>query len=949
MELCPRCLVTSGVVEAHEKGVPSPWAEQGEKLMPGQRVGGGRFTLIDQLGEGGMGVVWLAMDNALSEGGVPIHVALKFLAPRIRTAPGALVMMRDEVLQSRKLRHPSIVSIYDWHAPAGEPPFISMEYVEGVNLSQLLKLQPGGRMSWVSVAPWVRQLCDALAYAHTQEGIVHRDLKPGNLMLNQESQLKLADFGLARRFVEDAGAGPDQTQVRGTPLYMSPQQMTGKTAHPSDDIYALGATLYQLLTGTPPFHTGDIFSQVLYCVPEPIGQRLTQAGLPDDVPGRVKIVVAACLEKKVSARPPTVRQVAHRLGLDMLPAPALRSAPPVPPPSPPPETQVPETDAEPEPSLQAEPEAAPRPRPWAVALGLILALVLAVIAYASRDKPPFSRLAEWTAGVLSGTNRATPSSGSGPGTAAATCQLTVRVDPAGALVVLTNQVGEVVRRLLLDNRSTCWFRDLPPGRYILNASLDQHQSTNVVLELLPGPPAKCALTLLAVAPASEPDTTHLALTYPRPDAVHFRLRETTTAKVVMSEGLFVRETNLAVNFAPGAYLLEAGIPTLEKAGPRMNQRIKLTGGTKTVEVSFQVGEVHLFANEPAHVTLQDHWGARREFDLSKWRLLGTGAPDQYHKELTGLMPGEFSCRLTLPGYEPVHLDLLVSPGSSQLQTNKIERSIAPTLGYDWTNSLGMTLVCFPNRQFWASATETTVADFARFATNAGREPQEMLCVTARGWTNCGLTWRNPGFVQQANQPVIGVSWADAMDFCKWLTDEERRWGRIRTNQNYRLPTDAQWSATAGLGRYPWGPDWPPDKTAINCAGEEARTNWFARWPTVDSDKTSPENYRDEWERTAPVNAVRPNAQRLYHLGGNAAEWCLDWYRASMNRPELLQAFPLLTSDSGGQAFKVVRGGSWYDHHPDELATDTRQRASPEERNDRVGFRVVLVEADEAPW
>ncbi len=273
--------------------------DQPQHLAPGQIVGGGRYELRRLLGRGGMGMVWLAYDARLKE-----EVALKFLPPEISADVAALDSMRLETLRSRRLTHPHIVRIHDLSEALDETPFISMEYIEGANLNELRLQSPGKVLTWDFLAPLVQQLCHALDYAHN-EGVIHRDLKPGNLMVDAKGRLKLTDFGIAA--VMNNTTRRNANSVSGTPGYMSPQQMRGQIPTESDDVYSLGATVYELLTGRPPFYSGDIAHQVLHVEATPIEQRLWELGTENDIPTEVTALILSCLAKDPAYRPPNAR------------------------------------------------------------------------------------------------------------------------------------------------------------------------------------------------------------------------------------------------------------------------------------------------------------------------------------------------------------------------------------------------------------------------------------------------------------------------------------------------------------------------------------------------------------------------------------------------------------------------------------------------------------------
>lgn len=212
----------------------------------GQKVFG-RYVLKKILGRGGMGVVWLAQDETLKR-----TTALKFLPEIVAADRAAIEGLKREVRRAIDLAHPSIVKVHDFVADA-RTSAISMEYVDGATLSALRLDEPGQMFSEEKLAPWVGQLCAALDYAHADARVVHRDLKPSNLMIDARGRLKVLDFGIAASLSESVSQVTNLTGSSGTPAYMSPQQVRGQDSSESDDLYALGVTLYELLAGQPPF------------------------------------------------------------------------------------------------------------------------------------------------------------------------------------------------------------------------------------------------------------------------------------------------------------------------------------------------------------------------------------------------------------------------------------------------------------------------------------------------------------------------------------------------------------------------------------------------------------------------------------------------------------------------------------------------------------------------
>ncbi len=269
-----------------------------------------RYKLLRILGRGGMGVVWLAHDERLER-----NVALKFLPDEVGFDPEAEDEMKRETRRCLDLTHPNIIRIYDFvkdHQAAA----ISMEYIDGKTLSALKIEKPKRVFDVEELRPWLTQTCQALAYAHADVGIIHRDLKPGNLMLTSRGQIKIADFGIAQGLSESIARTTMRRGTSGTIAYMSPQQMSGDTAAITDDVYAIGATIYELLTSKPPFHSGNVSFQVRVMFPPPMHERRDELEIRGgEIPAEWEEAVAACLAKTPEERPASMHELAERLGL----------------------------------------------------------------------------------------------------------------------------------------------------------------------------------------------------------------------------------------------------------------------------------------------------------------------------------------------------------------------------------------------------------------------------------------------------------------------------------------------------------------------------------------------------------------------------------------------------------------------------------------------------------
>ncbi len=260
----------------------------------------GRYELRRELGRGGVGVVWEAWDPKLGRA-----VALKTLLAGDGASEAQLGRFLREVRAAAGLRHPHIVPVHDAGEVEGRP-YLTMDLVDGRSLDQLLTAPdpPAPRRVVELLVPIVR----ALSHAHGQ-GIVHRDVKPENILVDQAGHPYLTDFGLARD-LSDATRLTRTDQTVGTPAFMAPEQLRGRTPDPRMDVYGLGATLYEALVGRVPFE-GESFPDLLRQVllDEPAPPRLVNPRVARDL----EAIVLVCLEKDPARRYPTAAALAEDL------------------------------------------------------------------------------------------------------------------------------------------------------------------------------------------------------------------------------------------------------------------------------------------------------------------------------------------------------------------------------------------------------------------------------------------------------------------------------------------------------------------------------------------------------------------------------------------------------------------------------------------------------------
>lgn len=288
-------------------------------LVPRELADHPRYQVLELIGKGGMGLVFKSEHKLMNR-----TVALKVINPKLIRDDEAVRRFRREVQAAARLAHPNIVTAYDAEQ-AGDVHFLVMEYVDGVNLSEVIA--QSGALEIATACDYVKQVADGLQHAHAK-GMVHRDIKPHNLMANSSGQIKVLDFGLATFAIsasEVSGEGASESSNRhdrlsdvttlgtmmGTPDFISPEQAGDcRSADIRSDIYSLGCTFYYLLTGRPPFNAGTAIERVkahAKVEPKPI------EAIRSDIPPTLADIVRQMMAKDPTARYSTPAEVADAL------------------------------------------------------------------------------------------------------------------------------------------------------------------------------------------------------------------------------------------------------------------------------------------------------------------------------------------------------------------------------------------------------------------------------------------------------------------------------------------------------------------------------------------------------------------------------------------------------------------------------------------------------------
>lgn len=304
--MCPRCLLAEGVATSSSlvagsvaETIAGGAAKATQAPLPSHLRYLGDYELLDEIARGGMGVVYRARQASLSR-----VVAVKMILVGNLADESAVRRFRQEAAAAAGLDHPHIVPIYEVGEHDGQH-YFSMGYVPGSSLAERLKQGP---LPAHEAAELVLSIAAAVQYAHEQ-GVIHRDLKPANILLDEQGRPRVTDFGLAKVTSQDQSL-TRTGQAVGTPGYMPPEQVQNEPIGPTADVYALGAILYALVTGRPPFQAATPLDTMLQVISaEPASPRTLNPAVPRDL----ETIVLKCLEKRTEWRYQAARDLAGEL------------------------------------------------------------------------------------------------------------------------------------------------------------------------------------------------------------------------------------------------------------------------------------------------------------------------------------------------------------------------------------------------------------------------------------------------------------------------------------------------------------------------------------------------------------------------------------------------------------------------------------------------------------
>jgi formylglycine-generating enzyme required for sulfatase activity len=891
------CILNAMSSSARDWEPPSP--EELQALLP-------QYEISAIIGRGGMGAVYRGRQAKLNR-----TVAIKLLPETFTRGEDDLNFAKrfeQEAQAMANLDHPAIISVYDFGETANGQLYFVMEFVDGMDIHQYLH-HNGGKLPQEIALTITAHVLDALGYAH-DHGIAHRDIKPANILLNHEGRVKIADFGLAKKFGEHANAStPALTLANvavGTPDFVAPEALdSDQVPDHRADLYAVGVMLYQMLTGKLPrgnyLGPSELDAEIDERLDEIVGKAM--ATNPDH---RYQSAAAVRADLDVVLSHPLARVEAGESSGEVAAA-------------------VPVTTSVKGGKAGSTPPKSKTPLYAGLGVGALAVVGTgAFVLFGGGGKQDAARPSK------------VESAASEPATAP---NLEVRATPATPVKVVEAPKPAPPKPVVAE----------PPAKPVA----PKPDPVAVAPPKAPEPvPTPVAAKPAVPTTASPPPTT------PKPGETREAAPPLPPANPLLAiPGLPARLdgylaarrtqlTELATKYGRGldSRLGQAAdVGDLKTASAYTDEKARVEALVKTLAtpiadpiaaVAAPIALPDLATGSPETLTtLRQTWTAestkiRSTLDAALQQSLQalevelTKARD-LEKAKTVLAWRESLAKPTPAAAAEKPVAGLSEAGpATPATTMPAAKGDLPRATKDapFENSLGMKFVPVPGTDVLFCIHEVRYKDYEEYAKKA----KETVDGSWKIQTNDGFEIKT----DEKDHPVTRVSWDDAQKFCAWLSEKE--------GKTYRLPTDQEWSHAVGIGReedwkddttpatvfkvpdeFPWGDEWPPPKGAGNYSDASRQ----AKAPRDDA-KYVEAGYDDGFPTTAPVMSFEANKLGLYDLGGNVWEWCEDWY-------------------SGEQMTRVLRGGSWYNLERSHMLSSYRHHDTPDVRNNNNGFRVVV--------
>ncbi len=946
--------------------------------LVGSELSAGRYHLVRQIGEGGMGAVYLARDNKLGN-----NVVIKIPHPAILRDPAFGRRFQEEIGSLVQLDHPNIVKVLDVGEHNGLP-YAVMQFLSGGSLEDRRPRDINGQalpVAPTAVLPWLQAISRALDFVH-QQGYLHRDIKPANILFDRHSSVYLSDFGIAKMIGRGGGNIADQAGITGqglvlgTPEYMAPEIIQGEPADGRADQYSLAVVLYEVLGGRRPFQGSNPASvMIAACThqPDPLSD------LQPSVGSQLSSVIHQALSRSPQARYPTCTlfvaayAAAIENGLSFANQPALspslqaKTAAPVAPAPPPVVSSHTRTESvllssavtpvgvtvstsPSRDSMLAKQLASHRRKMsvaklWFVGCLLIATGILGVTIFrlgtakttqqskylrhpnsaakakasSPAPRPAAAPSQPFSPPVISGPSatNSPPSVPEGPRSLALPKPVLLLTCDTASQV---KDEGQLTMKDMSEHGHICRLSgpSSAPGK--VGEALDFDGNDDRVITDLP---SKDVASFTAWLKVRHFDETFWIVNFVGPE-LGFTVRHDGKSPDKLS--IFFPPDWRGASFFHGLEENTWQHIALVLDWERSSYKYFLNGKLHVSDVLPAGGNtskglltISTAWQESAFPGLIDEFAV---FDrpISADEVQAVFELGQRGQSLAGVGdehpkgPGTVAESIN----NSIGMTLVAIAPGNFMRGNElpVEQLVAKYPGTDqsWFSANSPQHPVRISQSFYMSATEVTEGQFALFEKDAKYESELGARVGRKRLHD--VPWKS-----EPNFPVVNVTWNDAGEFCKWLSLKERR--------RYRLPTDAEWEYACRAGTVTeWSMTDDPNQLPeyANISPESA---------SRESGATKP---RDIYPTIAPVGSFPPNAWGLYDTHGNVSEWVLDWADVDYRRYAEGTAVDPTGPVNGTR--KLIRGGNWGESAVGVRSAITNAQFGTNNGSPRIGFRVV---------